>query len=263
MWVYKITNLINQKCYVGITNNIYKRWIQHKSYKDKKGNKPLYLAFKKYGISNFKFEIIEEGITDIKVLGNRERYYIKQYKSHVTQNGYNVTWGGEKCQFDANPRTKLTVEDVKNIRKIYAECKIGTTQCWKFYKDKISSSAFEKIWEGQTWKGISPEVYTEENKKLHIKIMGKNISGENNKNALFSNFEVLEIRKYYVNHSLTETFKKFGKQGQTKQSFRGVIDRSYSNIPIYRKIKKCWVLNGKVINIKDYNPESTISVSGE
>ena len=36
MWVYKITNLINQKCYVGITNNIYKRWIQHKSYKDKK-----------------------------------------------------------------------------------------------------------------------------------------------------------------------------------------------------------------------------------
>ena len=69
--------------------------------------------------------------------------------------------------------------------------------------------------------------------------MGKNISGENNKNALFSNFEILEIRKYYVNHSLTETFKKFGKQGQTKQNFRGVIDRSYSNIPIYRKIKKC------------------------
>lgn len=129
MWVYKITNLINQKCYVGITNNIKKRWIQHKSYKGKKENKPLYSAFKKYGISNFKFEVIEEGISSPKVLGDKERYYIKFYKSHITQKGYNVTWGGERCQFDANPRTKLTVEDVIKIRKIYSECKIGVKQC--------------------------------------------------------------------------------------------------------------------------------------
>ena len=91
MWVYKITNLINQKCYVGITNNIKKRWIQHKNYKDKKENKPLYSAFKKYGISNFKFEVIEEGISSPEVLGDKERYYIKFYKSHITQKGYNVT----------------------------------------------------------------------------------------------------------------------------------------------------------------------------
>ena len=260
MWVYKITNLINQKCYIGITNNLNKRWESHKKCKD---NKPLYLAFKKYGIINFEFSIIEENVSTVEELGEKERYYIKLYKSHISQHGYNITWGGEKCQFDGNPRTKLTVDDVKEIRKIYNECKIGVSDCWEFYKDKISYSAFEKIWEGTTWKGISSEVYTEQNKLWHKKSSCLKCLGENNCNAKFTNEEILEIRKFYVTHSLKETFEKFGKPNQTKCSFRSVIDRSYFIVPIYSKIKKCWFLNNKVIDINNYNPVSTISESGE
>ena len=74
MWVYKITNLINQKCYIGITNNLNKRWESHKKCKD---NKPLYLAFKKYGITNFEFSIIEENVSTVEELGKKRKILYK------------------------------------------------------------------------------------------------------------------------------------------------------------------------------------------
>ena len=74
MWVYKITNLKNQKCYVGITNNIENRWNTHKNCINcLKLKNPLYQAFRKYGLENFSFEIIEDNITDITILGEKER----------------------------------------------------------------------------------------------------------------------------------------------------------------------------------------------
>lgn len=264
MWVYKITNLKNQKCYVGITNNIENRWNTHKNCINcLKLKNPLYQAFRKYGLENFSFEIIEDNITDVTILGEKERFYIKLYNSHVSQHGYNLTWGGERCQYDGNPRTKLTIEDVVEIRTYYKDCKIGVSDCWKLYSDKISYSAFEKIWEGQTWKGLMMEVYTEENKNNHAILMGKKNSGESNVNALYSDSEVLEIRKYYVTHSLQETYKKYGVKSKTKQGFRSLVDRSYLHLPKYSKIKKQWFLKDLQINIDDYNPVSTISGSGE
>ena len=44
---------------------------------------------------------------------------------------------------------KLTVEDVENIRTLYGECKLTCRQCWKLYKNRISLSAFEKIFQGK------------------------------------------------------------------------------------------------------------------
>ena len=60
--IYKITNTINQKSYIGQSNFIERRLAQHKSpYEQERfSNKPLYQAFKKYGIENFTFEVIEE-----------------------------------------------------------------------------------------------------------------------------------------------------------------------------------------------------------
>ena len=89
------------------------------------------------------------------------------------------------------------------------------------------------------------------------------IKGKKNGNAKFTNKEVLEIRKYYTTHTLKDTFLKFKKEGQTKAGFRQVIDKHYTQIPIYSKIKKCWLLNNEIINIENYNPVSTIPVSGK
>ena len=107
------------------------------------------------------------------------------------------------------------------------------------------------------------EIYTEENKNNHMMLMGKKNSGESNANALYSDEEVLEIRKYYVTHSLQETYEKYGSKSKTKQGFRNLIDQSYLHLPKYSKTKKQWFLKDLQINIDDYNPVSTISGSGE
>ena len=62
-FIYKITNTINQKCYIGQTiKTLEKRFSQHKNNYTKPyfSQLVLYKAFKKYGIENFVFEEVEE-----------------------------------------------------------------------------------------------------------------------------------------------------------------------------------------------------------
>ena len=58
--VYKITNLINNKCYVGSSNNIYMRWKNHYYFVINKNKRQqvIHKAILKYGINNFKIELI-------------------------------------------------------------------------------------------------------------------------------------------------------------------------------------------------------------
>lgn len=87
--IYKITNLINFKIYIGQSVNIYQRWHAHK-YADCKDS-IIHRAIKKYGIQNFQFEIIEE--CNKQKLNQRERYWIQYYDSY--NSGYNLTPGGD------------------------------------------------------------------------------------------------------------------------------------------------------------------------
>ena len=91
--IYKITNKVNGKCYIGQSINIKKRLSQHKSqtYRNIHINKILYQAIKKYGIENFTFDIIEKCETNS--LDDREKYWIEYYDSY--NNGYNGTKGGK------------------------------------------------------------------------------------------------------------------------------------------------------------------------
>lgn len=97
-FIYKITNNVNGKCYIGKTlGSIEKRWQehQHDSQTRKKEIRPLYRAFNKYGIKNFSIEQIEE--CDEDILSEREIYWIKYYNSY--HYGYNATMGGDGKQF--------------------------------------------------------------------------------------------------------------------------------------------------------------------
>ena len=60
--IYKITNKINNKSYIGYSNNIERRWQEHMARYNcqQEYNKVLYKAIRKYGLSNFSFEVIEE-----------------------------------------------------------------------------------------------------------------------------------------------------------------------------------------------------------
>lgn len=110
--IYKITNLVNNKIYIGQSICIEKRWEDHKFYSSK-AHTALQAAFKKYGISNFSFEVIEE--CPKEMLDEREIYWIKFYDSY--NNGYNLTKGGmSKIKLDYD----LIVSTYQRLGSIHA-----------------------------------------------------------------------------------------------------------------------------------------------
>lgn len=94
-FIYKITNLVNGKSYIGKTNmTIETRWKYHlKHIKEKRNiNRPLYQAFNKYGIENFSITMVEECIEE--EASEKEIYWINYYNTYLGE-GYNATIGGD------------------------------------------------------------------------------------------------------------------------------------------------------------------------
>jgi group I intron endonuclease len=90
--VYKITHIASGKSYIGISKNIERRWIQHKSWANTgKRKSAIYAAFQKYGIDAFSWQIIEQCQPD--QLEIREQHWIAVFDTF--RNGYNLTAGGE------------------------------------------------------------------------------------------------------------------------------------------------------------------------
>lgn len=110
-YIYKITNTINNKVYIGQTKtSIKKRWNAHKTRYNDNNRQGIYSAMRKYGIDNFKIEKIVE--CPIEDLDEMEKFYIKKYNSFY--NGYNLTFGGEGS-------STLQLDENKVIEK-YKEC---------------------------------------------------------------------------------------------------------------------------------------------
>ena len=93
-FIYKITNKINGKSYIGQTiQNVKERFYQHCAIKCSQEvlNMAIHRAINKYGKSNFTLEVIEE--VESTNLNDREKYWIRYYDSY--NNGYNSTEGGQ------------------------------------------------------------------------------------------------------------------------------------------------------------------------
>lgn len=112
-YIYKITNDINNKVYIGKTlKSITKRFTEHihESTRKRSEKRPLYIAMNKYGIEHFFIELIEE--VDSSILEEREIYWIQQYNSY--HYGYNATYGGDgKILYDDNIRQEM-INEYKN-----------------------------------------------------------------------------------------------------------------------------------------------------
>ncbi len=93
MIIYKITNTINNKIYIGQTIQSFKNRLNEHKKKMRNGSKsPLYDALRKYGIENFEFKIIDTAVNQ-QELDSKEIFYIKQFNSRYPS-GYNLTDGG-------------------------------------------------------------------------------------------------------------------------------------------------------------------------
>lgn len=108
--IYKITNLINNKIYIGQTVvSEPVRWQQHIFYAYNDPTQDCVLlcnAIKKYGRENFKREILER--VSNEQLNEREIYYIELYNSTDRKKGYNIEIGG-------NGHTKFSDEEIKDL----------------------------------------------------------------------------------------------------------------------------------------------------
>ena len=115
-YIYLIKNLINGKNYIGQTINPTTRFNSYKLASSKGGNRPIEYAFKKYGFDNFEFSIIDQVNTQNEA-DEKEKFYIREYHSLITENGYNITKGGKgydgKTPFHSQEEWKIIKEEIK------------------------------------------------------------------------------------------------------------------------------------------------------
>jgi len=111
--IYLITNIVNDKKYVGQTRQqLNKRWSYHITESKTYSERPLYRAINKYGIDKFKIRILEECNED--KLNEREIYWINFLDSY--HNGYNATTGGRCFEHTDDTKNKIS-ESMKEVSR--------------------------------------------------------------------------------------------------------------------------------------------------
>ena len=146
--IYKITNLINNNCYIGQSKNIKKRWKREiadaLNSNTEAYNYPLSKAIRKYGLENFSFEIIEECLQE--ELNQKERYWIKYFNSY--NEGYNQNLGGNSVLHTC----KLTPEQAQEIIDILFNDELGIVSHKKLAEQyKVSKDTIQAINAGRQW----------------------------------------------------------------------------------------------------------------
>lgn len=133
-YIYKITNQINGKLYIGKTNRtIQERFKEHCRDYLKRGNekRPLYSAMKKYGIRNFSIESIEE--CALNEAETREKYWIEFYGSF--KYGYNATLGGDGKAYIDRDLVIKTYQELQTIKSVAKQMNINETTIRNILRD--------------------------------------------------------------------------------------------------------------------------------
>lgn len=175
--IYKIENLINGKVYIGQSIDIIKRWQSHKNCIE---DKPLYRAFKKYGLKNFDFSVIEECSSD--ELNDKERFWISYYHSCIYDEnnwGYNLSYGGEGCSI-------ISLEQQKIILQLWDEGKT-TTQIAKIMNYSVPTITSHL----KNYKSYTLIERIERGKKAHV--FGKKVNVYDINGNLINKYEQLQL----------------------------------------------------------------------
>lgn len=118
-YIYVLTNLVSGKQYTGQALDAEARWAGHISAAlEKNSQYPIHRAICKYGVKKFSAEVVHtcsESLLDIQ-----EEHFIRQLKTHVSQGGYNQTWGGDGVRglrFSEKSKAKLSA----SLKKYFTE----------------------------------------------------------------------------------------------------------------------------------------------
>ena len=233
--IYSITNLINNKMYIGQAENINIRWWQHKHYY----NNPvhmnscpkLYKAINKYGIDNFQFSILEEIELDIDIT-DREEYWIKYYDT--VNNGYNCIYPTQKMIGENNPNSTLTKDQVNEIKDLLLNSTISQQDIAKNYK--VAFSTIYRINRGESWYDTNSDYPIRKwNELAHY--------GEKSGRSKLTDNEVIKIRQRYVNETPSQIWEDY-KDLYSLSGFSKICrGETYKHLPVYNKTSKTWKNN--------------------
>lgn len=212
--VYIIRNKVNGKFYIGSSNDIWRRWCEHKwgLKNNKHGNKHLQRAYNKYGEENFEYDVLE--FCDEEVQFDKEQEYIDKY------------WG-DHMFYNEN---KVASKPPNNKGKKNA----STSKAIYVYNENGLLGHFQSISECCQW--LLDNKYATNEGKNKIRYVGKQIrlSILNNElyNDLIFSYEKLtkdKIKKIYDNPS--KELKKINKEEKVKS--RRKKQESFNNKEIY------------------------------
>lgn len=113
--IYKITNIITNKIYIGQTTRSFNQRINEYKKITKINNTYLKNSITKYGFDNFNFEIIDS-CSNLLELNHKEVYWIKYYDSTNREKGYNILSGGVNSYSSTETKEKKS-DSHKNIKQ--------------------------------------------------------------------------------------------------------------------------------------------------
>lgn len=175
--IYKITNVVNNKIYIGKAKDLKKRINQHIKaaqawkYQDEnnlghKHKSRLYPAMNLYGYDNFIVDVIESNISE-NILNEREKYWISYFNTIDDKIGYNIASGGNGGNLFKN----LTEDEYKLTCEHYKKAAIKR-EANQDKRKKISQTMKQVRQQKPIWnKGISPKKESVEKWKttMHLK----------------------------------------------------------------------------------------------
>lgn len=206
-YIYCYCNKINNKKYIGQTNNLQRRQYEHKNASINKNHKDynqlIHKKIREYGLENFDFYVLEEiDSLDLDLIDERETYWIQKLNTFVKNgNGYNITFGGQGTlhkRYLSNEQIEIIINDL-----LYSKL----SQKEIAYKNKVGEGTICNINQGKIYKQKNLEY------PLRKNTIDKNIKHAIAEALVEGNMTRQQIADYY-GVSLS-TVKRI-KSGQTK-----------------------------------------------
>lgn len=197
-FIYKITNTLNSKVYIGQTVNLNERFSSHKRGDDE--NSPIHLAIKKYGVENFTFEVLDY----CEDYNKKEIYYIDKFNAYTL--GYNRTIGGEEPPIHKgldNINTTHSLEQVKLVKQLLANTNLSLKEIAE--KTNYDRSAIERINNGKIWKEegqIYPIRKVGPNEERALKIIDALLNTNKSQKEIASDFGVSRTAITAINNGV-------------------------------------------------------------
>lgn len=206
-YIYKITNIVNGKCYIGQSKDARKRIQGHilSLRKNKHDNRYLQFAWNKYGEENFKFEIIDY----TEDYNEKEKYYIQFYDSTNHDKGYNILPGGENPPIGSH--ATLSKEDVEKIKNMLLD-QYSINDIHNIFSN-ITKGQIKKINNGSSWRDKTLQYPL---KKKNDSEIGKDVADSIIQDLLNGFLTQKEIAK---KHSVSRTCVTAINQGKVEKYY--------------------------------------------